>query len=359
MYGSTCHALVEVFAARLNATAVENRQVNIGVRRMRICLIAPYSGAWPVWTPLFLRSVELNSHLDRLFLISTTPAGRLPANVTQISMSLSEIEGRVRRFIHPDLSVPHAYKLCDLRPFYALLFPELVQGYDFWGYCDIDLVFGNMDDLLTPKRLAETDVFFADAHMVMGHFALYRNNPEINILGKRIPDYLKRLAALDHTYMDELGMSQVMAANPTIRWRMSRNLRESQLTLTHRGQMMGSTDGVSGERHRTYWRSGHTFIESREFGPQEVLYLHFMGLKRSYHWVAYDPAKTYDEFLFSGAGFVPWISPPNQMEWLKTAVRAGTFQALSSARGKFARAIPNEFRLRTKELLRRGCSNGD
>src|ERR1700730_13861678 len=110
---------------------------------MKTCLIVPYSGPLPVWMPLFLRSVELNPGID-LFLISDRACGRLPTKVLPIAMSLSEIEAQVRKYIDHNLSVHQAYKLCDLKPFYALLFPELVEGYDFWGYCDIDLVLGNL-----------------------------------------------------------------------------------------------------------------------------------------------------------------------------------------------------------------------
>jgi hypothetical protein len=319
---------------------------------VRTCLIAPYSGPLPLWTPLFLRSVELNPNLH-VFLLCTRKPGRLPANVTLVPLSLSEIESRVRKHIDAALSVEHAYKLCALRPFYALLFPELVEGYDYWGYCDIDLVFGNLSEVLTSDRLAQVDVFFADAQMVVGHFALYRNHPEINALAKRIPNYIKRIAVTGHEALDEYGMAEVVASNPEIRWSMARTLRESQLTLTAHGQMMGRTSGVLGDQHKGYWRGGRSYIESRKHGPQEVLYLHFMGLKRNYHWKYYDPTTTYEEFSFSAAGFVPWICAPDPWSEVKTTIRGGVLRALSSARGMVAQAIPDELRFRAKEILRR------
>lgn len=319
---------------------------------MRTCLIAPYSGPLPIWMPLFLRSVELNPDVH-LFLLSTRTPNRHPANVTVVPLTLSEIERRARQCIDAALRVDHAYKLCDLRPFYALLFPELVEGYDFWGYCDIDLIFGNLSELLSRDRLAQVDVFFADAHMVVGHFALYRNHPEINGLAKRIPNYIKRIAKMSYASLDEDGMAKVVAASPEIRWSMAQTLSESQLTLTAHGQMMGRTSGVLGEQHKGYWRAGRSFIESREHSPQEVLYLHFMGLKRGYHWKYYDPTRTYDEFSFSAAGFLPWIRAPGPWSELKTAIRGGALLAVSSARGMVTQSIPDELRFRTKEILRR------
>ncbi len=319
---------------------------------MRTCLIVLFAGPFPVWMPLFLRSVELNPRVH-LFLISATQAGKLPINVTHLPWSLSEIETRIRTYIDPSLTLPHAYKLCDLKPFYGLLFPELIEDYDFWGYCDIDLVFGNLSELLTSERLADVDVFFADARMIMGHFALFRNHPTINSVAKQIPDYLKRLATPASAFVDEDGLSKVMAAIPDIRWSMARKLCESQLTLTAAGQMMGRTSGVLGTQHKGFWRAGHSFIKSAEYGRQEVLYLHFMGLKRSYHWKYYDPKKTYEEFSFSAAGFLPWVCPPNSWTRLRVAARGGALLTLSSARGMAARAMPGELRLVAKEILRR------
>ena len=301
--------------------------------------------------PLFVRSVELNPSIQ-VFLISTNAVRRLPANITHIPWSLSDIERRVREFIDPSLSVPHAYKLCDFRPFFGMLFPDLVRDFDFWGYCDLDLVFGNLSRLLTDDRLADTDVFFADAHMVVGHFALYRNCPIVNALGKRLPNYISLLASSDHMSCDELGMSQVLAANPEIRWSMARSLSESQFTIKANGKMMGQTSGVLGSRHRIYWRNGSAFIKSREYGQQEVLYLHFMGLKRGYHWVTYDPNRVYEEFSLSANGFVPWVDPPSNWHYWKIATRGGAMYLVSSARGMAAKIVPNKTRLRIKEMLR-------
>ena len=36
------------------------------------------------------------------------------------------------------------YKLCDYKPVYGLIFDEDLQDYDFWGHCDVDLIFGDI-----------------------------------------------------------------------------------------------------------------------------------------------------------------------------------------------------------------------
>ena len=323
---------------------------------MRTCLIVPYSGALPVWMPLFLRSIENNPNVD-LFLVTTSKTGALPANVRHVPMSLAEMETRVQSYIDPELTLRHAYKLCDLKPFYALMFPELVAGYDYWGYCDIDLVFGDLSPVVARERLAGTDVFFADEHMVMGHFALYRNCPEVNALAKQIPDWKARLSAFHGTCADEEGMTALVAARPDIHWGMAQSLRESQLTVNATGRMMGRTAGVMGDRHKMYSKFGRTFIKGRGHTAQEVLYLHFMGLKRPWHWTNFNPARKYDEFSFSSAGFSPWISPPDLATKVVTHIKGQSLRAVSAARGAFAKAMPETLRLKVKEMLRRQKSS--
>ena len=46
-------------------------------------------------------------------------------------------------------TLPKPYKLCDLKPFFGRLFPEAVDGYDWWGYTDTDMLLGNLRSVLT------------------------------------------------------------------------------------------------------------------------------------------------------------------------------------------------------------------
>lgn len=57
------------------------------------------------------------------------------------------------------------YKLCDFRPLYGEIFSNYVDGYDFWGYCDCDLIFGDIRKFLTEELLSTKDYLLG-----MGHF---------------------------------------------------------------------------------------------------------------------------------------------------------------------------------------------
>lgn len=330
---------------------------------MRVCLLLPYFGPLPKWLPLFLRSVELNPSLDLFLITNETIPCALPTNVKHVALSLVDIERRVRQVLSPGFRFSWAYKLCDLKPFYALVFDELIQEYSFWGYCDLDLVFGQVGPLVTAERLASTDFFSADAGLIVGHFALYRNHPAINALGKRIPSFQTHLNSPDSFQLDEKGMTEVLDATPEVRRDRPRELSESQLSISSEGRMVGRTSGVLGVRHRFYWQEGKAYVHGRGHPQQEVLYLHFMGLKRAYHWTKYDAAVEYAAFGLSGGGFQPWVVPPTIWARSRWAVRSEMLRQLSRIRTVAAKNMPNSWRRQVKGLLtklarwrREGCS---
>ena len=36
------------------------------------------------------------------------------------------------------------YKCCDLKPAYGVIFEEYLTAYSYWGHCDFDLIFGDL-----------------------------------------------------------------------------------------------------------------------------------------------------------------------------------------------------------------------
>ena len=61
------------------------------------------------------------------------------------------------------------------KPAFGVFFEELLAGYDFWGHCDLDMIFGNLRKFLREDILAAHDKV-----LCRGHLTLYRNTPEIN-----------------------------------------------------------------------------------------------------------------------------------------------------------------------------------
>ena len=42
------------------------------------------------------------------------------------------------------VTLDRPYKLCDFKPAYGFIFGEYLKEYDYWGHCDIDIVWGDL-----------------------------------------------------------------------------------------------------------------------------------------------------------------------------------------------------------------------
>ena len=45
------------------------------------------------------------------------------------------------------------YDLCDFKVAYGEIFQEYLEPYDFWGFCDCDLIYGDIRHFLTEELL--------------------------------------------------------------------------------------------------------------------------------------------------------------------------------------------------------------
>lgn len=145
---------------------------------MKIGFVICWLGKLPDYFPIWLKSCEFNMDYDFLLVCDTVP-GKLPDNVHYISFSKKKIISRIEERICKNPSIKAAYRLCDFRPMYGIIFKEELEKYNYWGYCDIDLVFGKINNFLSFKELTNYDAVFNG-----GHFTLIKNTEEMNNLYK-------------------------------------------------------------------------------------------------------------------------------------------------------------------------------
>jgi hypothetical protein len=88
-------------------------------------------------------------------------------------MDFFEMQNLVHNKIGTKLSSP--YKICDYKPTFGVLFADYLKGYDFWGYCDLDAIYGDLSIIFTDELLKKYDKIFDQ-----GHLSIYRNNDQIN-----------------------------------------------------------------------------------------------------------------------------------------------------------------------------------
>jgi hypothetical protein len=99
----------------------------------------------------------------------------------------------------------HARKLCDFKPTYGHLFEELLNGWDYWGYTDLDVIYGDLRRFLSAAALQKFDVFTARKEYLVGHFTLFRNNRTMRTLYRQGADFQAALQSPQVLCFDECG----------------------------------------------------------------------------------------------------------------------------------------------------------
>jgi hypothetical protein len=105
------------------------------------------------------------------------------------------------------VNIDHPYKLCDFKPAYGFLFPEIIKEYDFWGQSDLDIIYGNVRDFITVEMLHEFDFISVRHDYTTGCFALYKNNSVMNTFFMRSKDYIKVFSNSKHYCFDECSFA--------------------------------------------------------------------------------------------------------------------------------------------------------
>lgn len=157
---------------------------------MRIAFLNIYIGKLPWYFLYFLHSCETNNTIDFYILTDDDKnIVHIPENVKILKYSLKDFNRAASKKLNLKINVEKAYKLCDFKPAYGIIFENLFKNYDFWGYCDIDIIWGNIRTFMTNQLLESNDIISARNDYLTGCFALYKNNKIMRELFMQSRDY--------------------------------------------------------------------------------------------------------------------------------------------------------------------------
>jgi hypothetical protein len=170
----------------------------------RICVIIPYFGRWPAYLDLFLHACHRNPILNVLFLTDLKPPAQSPDNVRFHYVTIDQIRRSIKDLVGIEAMITKPYKLCDIKPAYGLIFQDYIRDFDFWGYGDIDLVYGDLSRWLTAEALS-SDVISFRKKWLSGSLALFRNNEKMNRLFLESPDVKMVFESAQYLGFDEVS----------------------------------------------------------------------------------------------------------------------------------------------------------
>lgn len=162
----------------------------------KIVFILPYFGQFNNYFPLFLKSCQFNSTIDWIVYTDNEVEYEWPQNVKKINITFEKLREKIQRCYPFQIALDVPYKLCDYKVAYGDIFAEDISGYDFWGFCDCDLILGNIRKYVTDRILNQYDKVFS-----RGHMQIFANKEQvINYYKKqKYVDY-KKIFTDNHIY---------------------------------------------------------------------------------------------------------------------------------------------------------------
>jgi hypothetical protein len=107
----------------------------------------------------------------------------IPKNLIVMKSSLTLMKKNIQEhFDDLEIVLSTPYKLCDYKPLFGMIFDEELKGYDYWGHCDMDVIFGDLHSYIEDK------LYLYDRIFNRGHLCLYRNIYFMNHLFEKTDD---------------------------------------------------------------------------------------------------------------------------------------------------------------------------
>jgi len=167
----------------------------------RIVIIFPYFGILPVQYQMWRASALRNPSVDFMFFTDTDvePAKNIIVN----KMQFSDFQQLVQKAFDFPIVLDRPYKLCEYKQAYGYILQDYMKEYDFWGFGDLDLVYGDLrsfftEDILTHKFL-----------LGWGHLTLLRNDEDTNTYFMKqvagYQNYKEAFTTSKITFFDEYG----------------------------------------------------------------------------------------------------------------------------------------------------------
>lgn len=252
-----------------------------------IAYIVPFFGKLPgEGFRLWLFSCKMNPTVDWILFTDDQTPYPYPKNVKVFYTSFDDLRRRVQSHFDFPIVLDRGWKLCDYRIAYGEIFAEELAGYDFWGNCDIDLMWGDFRKYITEDILHRYDKIG-----FLGHSTLYRNTPEVNSRYRiKLPGKVTYREVFSNSKgyaFDEAGIEEIYQALhiPYYREVNFANLTKYE-TNFHLG-LLPKQEEYKNRRQIFTWESGRLIRwylgHQDEIEHEEKMYIHFWCRPMTYH----------------------------------------------------------------------------
>lgn len=253
--------------------------------------IVPYFGKLPGNMPLWLLSCSYNPTVDWIVITDDKTEYNYPPNVKVKYCSFEDIKNRIQQNFDITVEISTPWTLALFKPAYGEIFAEELKEYDFWGHCDVDVLWGNIRKFITDDILNTYDKIG-----FQGHSLLYRNSPEVNSRYKTIIDgavsYREVFSGRVKYSFDENGMDEIYNH---LNIPYYREINFAHMRKYAYGLSVGflpKSEEYKNEHQIFSWKNGELirhYIADNKIFTEEFMYIHFFCRPMKYKYTSCNP----------------------------------------------------------------------
>lgn len=239
---------------------------------MKIALILPYFGRFDTLFPLWLESCRYNADIDWLLFTDDRRDFHYPVNVKVHYMEFSDLQERVQSLYDFPIALATPYRLCNFKPAYGEIFENYLGGYDAWGFCDNDMLYGRLMDNM-PKSY---NSLFKIGHY--GHASFVANSYKSRRLYRFADAYKIALGTPRPLFFDEGTFMQILEKHGYTEY--SLHIADFMPRLKQHEVLDEPGREWMNEAHCFVWYKGvlkrYYLNKQGEIETEEYAYIHFL-----------------------------------------------------------------------------------
>lgn len=257
-----------------------------------IAVICFYFGEFPEWFEIFFESLKRNKTIDFFFYTDNNFQNYVAPNVFFKYYSYNDYVKLIVEKTNINFTPENPYKICDFRPLLGIIHYQDIEKYDFYGYADIDLFFGDIRSFYTHDILRKHDVLSTHQHTFSDHFILFRNKLVNREMYKYIGGWKEKLQSPTCVGIGEDFLYE--AYNKYINEKCMKNKGFNKLFYYYFGIKLymkeqfttpftpiSWLDDSKNSFQPSEWLYKDGVITNKRDGNQNFMYIHFMNFKSS------------------------------------------------------------------------------
>jgi len=262
-------------------------------KEIKSAFVVTWFGELPYWFSYFLKSCEYNPLYDWLIFSDALPPNNIPSNVKFIKFDLQEFNKLASDKLNRNVEITNAYKLCDFKSLYGFIYEEYLTKYDYWGFCDIDVIWGDINKFFGNYLRKGIDIITLGAeeknglhYRICGPCTLVKNIEELNKLFFNVPELEEIFSSNNYINFEESHWDKYVKNNDNINLEILLNLQSWE----NGGPILDNE-----------WNNGKLYLPS----GREIMMSHMIEKNRTFEDTGFrffDSNKQDDELVYITGG---------------------------------------------------------